>query len=133
MVVDASVWVSSLVAQDTHHLSSRRWLQHHLAIGTSLIVPTLVLAEVAGAISRRTAITELGRQAAAEILHVPGLRLVPLDADLGEEAARVAADHRLRGADAVYVATAHMLSVPLSTLDEELEVRVGGFIAIVHP
>lgn len=133
MVVDASVWVSCLVAQDAHHLASRQWLHKHLAEDGSLVVPTLVLAEVAGAIARRTGASELGHQAAGEILRAPGLRLVALDPELGTEAARAAAHFQIRGADAVYVAVARALNIPLLTWDQELQGRVREFIEVLHP
>jgi predicted nucleic acid-binding protein len=133
MVVDASIWVSGLVVQDVNHQASRRWLNQSLATTDPPIIPTLALAEVAGAIARRTGVPHLGQQAAEEILHAPGLRLVALDAALGTEAARLAATYQLRGADAVYVAVAHLLNVPLVTLDNEMPARAGGLIQIVQP
>lgn len=133
MVVDASVWVSSLVAQDVHHAGSRQWLDDKLRAGTPLMVPTLALAEVAGAIARRTGAAALGRQASRWILRFPGLRLVPLDPQLGKEAADVAADLQLRGADAVYVTVAHALRNPLLTWDEDLHRRANSLIEVRYP
>jgi predicted nucleic acid-binding protein len=133
MVVDASVWVSALVAHDAHHKASRRWLKRHASRGQSLVVPALALAEVAGAVSRRTADPILGKRALEAMLGLPGLRIVPLDPDLGREAGRLAADHRLRGADAVYVASASRQNMPLVTWDDELRVSVGRLVTVLHP
>lgn len=133
MVVDASVWVSALVPQDVHHATSGRWLSDRLAAGETLIIPILALAEVAGAIARRTGAPELGQQAADQIARVPGSRLVALDLDLGTEAARIAASRQLRGADAIYVATARLLNATLVTWDEELLSRAAGLVQVVHP
>ncbi len=133
MVVDASVWVSALVVHDTHHRASRRWLRRHSSRGSVLVVPTLALAEVAGAISRRTADPALGGRAVEAILGLPRLRLVPLDPELGREAGRIAADHGLRGGDAVYVATAARHALPLVTLDAELPTRIGRVVRILRP
>ena len=133
MVVDASVWVSSLIPQDAHHVTTKAWLSQRLASGDTLIIPTLALAEVAGAVSRRTGVTALGHQSAEQILNAPGLRLVALDLGMGAETARLAADLQLRGADAVYVAVAFSLSVPLVTWDQEMKVRSGGFIEVLDP
>jgi predicted nucleic acid-binding protein len=125
--------VSALVAHDAHHRASRRWLKRHSARGQSIVVPALALAEVAGAISRRTADPILGRRSLEAMLGLSGLRVVPLDPDLGREAGRLAADHRLRGADAVYVASASRQNLPLVTWDEELRARAGRIVAILHP
>lgn len=129
-VVDASVWVSRLVPQDVHHPASRRWLEAH---ADPLIAPILLLAEVAGAIARRTGAPELGRQAVETLTQLPNLRLVPLDPRLGLETARLAADLQLRGADAAYVAVAYHLHLPLVTWDREQADRAGPLIAVYTP
>ena len=49
----------------------------------------------------------------------PNVRLVPIDASLAALSAQLAVTLRLRGADTLYVATAHRLGVPLTTLDRE--------------
>lgn len=132
-VVDASVWVSRLVSQDTHHAASRRWLEEQAARGDLLISPTLLLAEVAGAISRRTGHGGLAHQAVQVLLRLTELRLVPLDSRLGRLAAQLAAESGLRGADAVYVATAHHLRIPLVTWDREQRVRADRLISVQSP
>jgi len=133
MVVDASIWVSALIIRDIHHLESRQWLDGYLATEAALVAPTLLLPEVAGAVARRTGTANLGRQAVAQILQAPGLRLVPLGSDLAMEAAWAAADLQLRGADAVYVAVAYTLNLPLITWDQELQASAGGYIQVLHP
>ena len=133
MVVDASVWVSRLVPQDIHHAASRRWLEARAAGGDLVISPILLLAEVAGAVSRRTGHSELAHQAVQMLLRIGELRLVPLDSRLGRLAAHLAAEIVLRGADAVYVATAHHLNVPLVTLDREQRARAGHLVEVQSP
>ncbi|TAK33163.1 MAG: PIN domain-containing protein [Chloroflexota bacterium] len=133
MIVDASVWVSVLVAQDANHATSRQWLDERLKARDILVVPTLFLSEVAGAIARRTGVAALGHQAVQEILHTPRLRLIALERDLGAEAARIAADLHLRGTDAVYVAAACALSLPLATWDQELQDRASRLVEVLHP
>ncbi len=118
-VVDASVWVSALVSSDVHHAASRAWLEREDEAAGVLVAPALLLPEVASAVSRATRSPLLGRRAIRSLLAVPALRVVPLDGALAELAARLAADHGLRGADAVYVAVAKQLSLPLVTWDRE--------------
>jgi predicted nucleic acid-binding protein len=98
-----------------------------------VISPMLLLAEVAGALSRRTGQSELAQQAIQLLLRLAELRLVPLDSRLGRSAAQLAAEIGLRGADAVYVATAHHLNVPLITLDREQQARAGRLIEVRSP
>lgn len=132
-VVDANVWVSSFISQDVHHSISLRWLEQCMAREDELVVPTLVLAEVAGAVARRTGVTQLGRQAARQIGCVPKLRVIGLSVHLGEDAAGIAADLRVRGADAVYVAVARTLGLPLVTWDQEVQERVVSLVAVWQP
>lgn len=132
-VMDASVWVSALVPPDINHIASHLWLGQYLADGGGIVIPALLLPEVAGAISRRTGQPDLGHRAANAVLRIPGLRLVPVDARLAGEAAELAADLRLRGADAVYVALAHYLGIPLITWDVEQQARARAVVIVRTP
>ena len=120
---DSSVWIGAFHIQDAHHAASRRWLNQRVVSSTQLVIPTLVLTEVAGAIRRRTGSAESGRQAAEDVVSIPGLRTVELDLLLAWDAARIAANLALRGADAVYVAVARRLHLPLVTWDQEIQTR----------
>jgi predicted nucleic acid-binding protein len=133
IVVDASVWVSRLIATDTHHDPSRVWMEDAAARDEQFVAPVILLPEVAGALSRRAADPAVGERVVEVLLRVPGLRLVSIDGRLGQEAARLAARHRLRGADAVYVATASTLNLPLVTWDAEQRDRTEGLIQTTTP
>lgn len=133
MVVDASVIVSRLVPHDAHHEVSRRWLARHAAEGGLLVTPALLLPEVAGAVARRTGSARLASRAVDAVLRVPGLRLVPVDDVLARTAATLAGQLRLRGADAVYVAVAAALRLPLVTWDAEQRDRARRLIEVLMP
>ena len=98
MVVDASVWVSRLVPQDANHAATRDWLDRHLRDGGLTASPTMALAEVAGAVARRTRSARFGMRAVQALLDLPGLRLIAVDPRLAMSAARLAANLSLRGA-----------------------------------
>ena len=117
-VLDASVWVARLVPQDVFHQIIKDWMAGERAAGSQFVSPSLLLAEVAGAVSRRTTAL-LGRKALKRLEAMPGLRIVEMHDDLLHEAASLAADLGLRGADSVYVAVAKHLDVPLLTFDAE--------------
>ncbi len=129
VVVDASVWVSRLVPQDVFHEPVKIWFESKRVAGAELLSPALLLPEVGGAITRRTT-PELGEQAVQTIQNLPGIRLVAMDASLIFEAARLAADLGLRGADATYVAVASRLGLPLATLDEDQRGRAAVRVSI---
>ncbi|MFW5943585.1 MAG: PIN domain-containing protein, partial [Chloroflexota bacterium] len=88
---------------------------------------------VAGAIVRRTDDTDLGHKVVDHVLSTPNLHLVNLDKELGKLAAQLAAEHRLRGADAIYVAVAHRLQVPLISWDREQVERAKAVIIARTP
>lgn len=133
IVVDASVWVSRLNRRDVHHAASRDWLTRQMSQGISLIGPALVLAEVAGAISRTTGRPRLAHRAVGFLARLPGFHVVEIDHRLGTMAAELAARLRLRGSDATYVAAAHILGLPLVTWDDEQRERGGRIIAVRTP
>jgi predicted nucleic acid-binding protein len=132
-VVDASVWVARLVPQDLHHAASRVWLERYITGGGLVAGPMLLIAEVGGAISRRTGDPALAHSAVAHLLRLPALRLVAIDRRLGQVATQLASDLGLRGADAMYVATALELRVPLLTLDQDQLSRVATSISASTP
>ena len=122
-VVDASVWVSRFILDDVHHQPSRRWLDRQVAHEEAIVASALALAEVAGAISRRTGRSDLGTRAIASLQRLPSASLIPVDVELAQLGADLAAGLRLRGADALYVALARRLGVPLVTWDREQRER----------
>lgn len=132
-VVDASVWISWFVPADAHHDPSRRWMSAQVVQGESVVAPLLVLAEVAGAVARRTGVSELGVHAVSLMQHLPNARLVAVDTELAQLGAQLAAELRLRGADALYVALARRLSIPLVTWDQEQQERGRPLVAVLNP
>jgi predicted nucleic acid-binding protein len=130
-VLDASVWVSRLVEQDEMHDLVKSWMDEQRADGVQLISPSLLLAEVGGAITRRTGEPTLGVKAASALEDLPGLRLVEMDDELMHAAAQKAAELGLRGADSVYVAVAHELGLPLVSLDVDQTQRAVSQVKIL--
>lgn len=123
-VVDASVLVADARPQDPHHPEARLFLDCAAALGWTVRLPAIVLAEVAAAISRSTGSPDLARKVAAVLRRQPNFEFVPVDAMLGDLAADVAAESQVRGCDAVYVALAIQSGSVLITLDREQEARV---------
>lgn len=101
--------------------------------GWSPRIPAHALAEIAGAVARQTGDTDQGVNAASRVSAMPGIQIVPVDAELGEMAANLAAHLRLRGADAIYVAVALRHEVPLVTFDTQLAERSFGIVEVIVP
>ena len=133
MIVDASVWVASVLDRDAHHQVSLAFMHRFVKEQQIAIVPLLVWAEIAGAVARRTGDTDRGMKVAELIAAKIWVRGVSLDASLASESMRLAARLRLRGADAVYVALAAACREPLVTLDAEMLERARGVAEAFTP
>lgn len=120
MIVDASVWVARFLSGDENHACAAACITHALRLGERLIIPVLAWAEVAGAIARRSGSTEAAQGALALLQQRRWIDAVAIDGTVGRQAALLAAEHMLRGADAVYVALAAVRGQPLVTLDQEM-------------
>jgi predicted nucleic acid-binding protein len=132
IVVDASIWVSRLVPQDEHHERCQKWLLQQRAAGVTLVSPSLLLPEVAGAISRRTGDADLAERAIQSLQALPGLRLVEMNQTVIQISAQLAASCGMRGADAIYAAVARHLNIPLATLDADQRAKAAKAVQIEH-
>jgi predicted nucleic acid-binding protein len=133
IVIDASVWIGALLPIDVNHQSSNRWVNNHISKNIPHYLPTLGLAEVAGSIARRNNSSSEGINALNYIIGLNSIRLIDVDRSLGELAARLASNLRLKGADSVYVAVALQLNIPLLTWDKELLNRANAVIPVQTP
>jgi len=131
--VDASVFVSAFTPSEPAHQASKDFLHQARQSDAPLIVPTLVIVEIAAAIGRGQGKPDLGYAFAMQVNRFPDITFVPLDDGLAEEAAEVAASHRLRGSDAVYVAVARRFGAALVTLDSEQSQRAGSLVPVRLP
>jgi len=118
MIVDASVG---------------RGLACHVAAGSLVIAPVLLLPAVAGAIGRRTGRPRLARRAIEAVLRLPSLRLLDLDEVPARAAAAVGERLRLRGADAVCIAAAARLRLPLVTWGLEQRELATSIVDVFAP
>lgn len=131
--IDASVYLNAFNPREKGHAESQRLLAHLQAQGMPIIGPTLLVPEVAATVARGRGDAELARRFATALARLPHLVLVPLDATLARLAAEVAAQHRLRGSDAVYCAVAMRFASVLVTLDREQHDRVARALPACYP
>ncbi len=131
--MDASVFLNAFNPYEAGHAESNRLLARMQERAEPVIVPTLLLPEVAGAIARGRQDANLARRFAESLSRLPHLVMVPLDAVLARQAMEVAAGNALRGSDAVYVAVALRFGSTLVTLDREQRERVAGLVSICWP
>lgn len=131
--LDASVFLNAFNPYEAGHEESHRLLARLQDWAVPVVAPTLLLPEVAAAISRGREDADLAREFAATLSRLPHLVLVPLDMTLAQQAASVAAQHRLRGSDAVYAAVAVRFGSTLVTLDREQRDRLAGVLPTCFP
>lgn len=122
--IDASVFLNAFNPVEAGHAESQRLLVRLRDQAAPMIVPTLVLPEVAAAIRRGRNDESLARRFAAALSRLPYLVLVPLDQTLAQQAGDIAALYSLRGSDAVYAAVALRFGSTLITLDREQRERL---------
>ena len=96
-------------------------------------MPNLVLAEVAGAISRTRREPEQAQAFATALSRLPHVTVRVLDDVCALHALTLAAQHGLRGADAVYAAVAREAESTLVTLDSEHLTRLANVMTVCTP
>ncbi len=128
-VIDASVFVSAAQALDVHYANSVLFFSRlERASDANVFCPTLLLAEYSASIARRTNDASLAESLVDLLDRLQGLKLESLTESRARRAARLAANHRLRGADAVYVALAEETGATLIAWDIEM-IQRGAAVA----
>jgi predicted nucleic acid-binding protein len=132
-VVDASVLVALFHADEPHHDVCRSWLIRVTTAGEEIVIPVIALAEIAAAVSRGKGDALRAQQITTLLTQSNVLTLHPVPQVLAEQAADVAALHRIRGCDAIYVALAQKLDQPLITLDAQQLERAAAIVKTEKP
>lgn len=131
--LDASVFVSLFNARDRQHETTVAWLREALAEGEPLRAPVIALAEVSAAIAAGTGDKHLAREVEQQLRASPLFEFLPVALPLADRAATLAAEHQLRGSDALYFAVAETLGDRLVTLNPRQLQRAGQVVETVRP
>ncbi|WP_129675749.1 type II toxin-antitoxin system VapC family toxin [Candidatus Chloroploca sp. Khr17] len=131
--VDANIFARDTDSHDPLYPVCHAFLEACDHRQIPIIVPNLILAEVAATVSRMRRDPIRARLSAASIAAFEHIQLVSLDDRLAEEAVELAADRALRGADAVYVAVARRYRCALVTLDREQRERAALVVRTLTP
>ena len=132
-VIDASVYVALINAHEREHGSSWTWFEQAKAAQEVVVAPVVLLAEVAAALSRGVGDPVLVHQVVQQLMRSSLIELTPVTKTLAGRAAAIAADHRVRGCDAIYVALAEQRGDQLVTLDRQQLERGGAVVAVRQP
>jgi predicted nucleic acid-binding protein len=133
LTIDSSVFVSAARPSEIGNAESTAFLTSVRNTRPRLFLPTLVLAEVATALSRTGSEPGLAQQYAMAVGQLPNTVMVALDEGLARQSAALGAQHRLRGADAVYLASAALFAAELVTLDREQLERGAAIVQTLTP
>ena len=131
--IDASVWLNAFNPYEVGYGDSYRVLARLQAKTVPIIVPTLLLAEVAAAVQKGRGDDDLSLRFTASLARLRHLVWIPLDGTLARRAAELAARHGLRSSDAVYVAVAQRFGSGLITRDRQQRERTEGVLEVWHP
>lgn len=126
LTLDASIWVAAFDPRDRSHEVSAGFLGVTAQRRLRLHGPAIVLIETACALARRARSAETGRAALERLRLHPMLALHPVNERLLASAQDLGLQQLLRGADALYAATAALLNAPLVSWDEEHIDRAGA-------
>jgi predicted nucleic acid-binding protein len=133
VTVDASVFVSAFTPTEPAHQASKSFMLKIREQSVPIIVPVLVLPEISAALSRGQGKPELGKAFVQEMRNFPNTTFIDVDGNVANLAVDIAADHRLRGSDAVYAAVALRFGTELITLDKEQLDRLPAVLAVRSP
>lgn len=133
VTVDASVFISAFTPSEPAHAASKLRMEHIRNAGIPIIVPALVVPEIAAALTRGQNKPDLGLAFAEQVASLPNLTLVSVDKGLAKLAAETAATYKLRGSDAVYAAVALRFGTQLVTLDREQLERLSPTSSVSAP
>ena len=125
ITIDSSVFVSAARQGEVGNAESVRFLSWVRRFRPRLFLPTLVIAEVAAALSRTGSAAGLAQQYALAIGQLPHTVLVALDEGLARQAAELAARHKLRGVD--------LFAAELVTLDRQQLERGSAIVPTLPP
>jgi predicted nucleic acid-binding protein len=133
ITIDSSVFVSAARSSEAGHHDSTAFLAWVRQERPRLFLPMLVTVEVAAALSRTGSAASLAQQYALSIGQLPNTVLVALDEGLARQATALGAQNKIRGADAVYLATAAQFAAELITLDTEQLQRSAAIVQTLTP
>jgi predicted nucleic acid-binding protein len=113
------VFINAFRPQERGHAESFRFLTVIHEAEDAVIVPTLLVTEIASAVARANDDSEQAIRYAKAVAALPNVTLVALSPAMARKAGETAANYRLRGADALYLEIARRYATVLVSRDDE--------------
>jgi predicted nucleic acid-binding protein len=133
ITIDASVFVNAFSPTEAGSNESLEFINSARRQGIPMILPVLILPEIAAAVARKQNNAELALKLAQEIRMFANITFVGVDDVLADLAVEVAAKYRLRGSDSIYAAVALRFGTELVTLDKEQLTRLPKVVTVKSP
>ena len=115
------------------HAASLQLLTDIQERGDPVVVPVLVIPEIAAAVARASDDSAGALEYADTTAALPHVILVTLTPATSRQAAELAATYRLRAADAIYLAVAHRYGTTLVSRDREQRTRGSAVVTCRTP
>ncbi|MCP4416128.1 MAG: type II toxin-antitoxin system VapC family toxin [Chloroflexi bacterium] len=132
-VIDASVYIALVNEDELGFSVSWQWMQTIQSSRVRLAAPAIMIAEAAAAISRGKGDIVHARKIIWRLQHSRLIEFWPISLTLAHRSAEIAADYRIRGCDAVYLALAEQLGTDLVSLDRQQVARGTAVVPTRHP
>jgi predicted nucleic acid-binding protein len=131
--IDASVFVAACRPSESGCAGGRELLRWVRQESVPLVEPAILPVEIAAALALAGEAVARAAGFADSVISLPYLTLVGLDERLSRRAIGIATQHRLRGADALYVTVAAQYGAHLVTLDAEQLRRAPAAVRACKP
>lgn len=131
--IDASVYVARTRTVEDNFAVSQSFVREVERQRMAVCAPMIVLPECAAALARPTGDAAEGKRLARFVQQFIGEHLVTMTMALTLRATEIAAECRLRGADACYVAAAEAMQATLITRDAEMHERGAAVVPTATP
>jgi predicted nucleic acid-binding protein len=117
--IDASVLINSVIVNEEFHEYSKGLPAVIKEREIMVVVPEIVLPEIASAISRGTGDPYRAIAFTSKLRQLPNFIFSPIDSSLADLSSKLAAIYKLRGCDSTYVAVASLFNAKLVSLDKQ--------------
>ena len=131
--VDANIWIAGYSPEESAYPECRRFLDRLISAQARIVLPHLAFVELVASVARKRDDAEMGLEFAHSVAELTFLEWVHVDEEIATAAADLAANYRLRSADAVYAAVAQQHRCTLVSLDRELLTRLPVELRALSP
>jgi predicted nucleic acid-binding protein len=133
-VIDSSVFLSGFFEYEPYHKESKKCLEYFKENPSiPVFLPEFVIPETGCVIARIIKKPNLSIEFARSLREFVNFKFIPIDRYIADLSLEVGSFLNLKGADAVFVATAYNFNSTLISLDKEHLEKAKRLIKVTHP